>query len=200
MRLLSICTLALLGVVAAAAAPLNDLYVGLDSMRGYAPVYWWFLSDGRFLNALPANGVSAADFNAGCSTHPGFCGAYTLSGNRLSMRYNDGHTQEWTYKPLNGGFMMNYLILAPVQQFPSGTKLNGTWDKPGVGATFYSFHPDGTYSYKFVSAYGTTDQSGTYSISGYSLTLTGQNGGRHMVFPVSGGNLAIDGVVYTKEK
>jgi hypothetical protein len=28
------------------AAGLNNLYFGLDNMRGFAEVYWWFLADG----------------------------------------------------------------------------------------------------------------------------------------------------------
>ena len=119
-RLKTKVTLLLLLTVSAAAtaAPLNGLYFGLDNMRGFAEVYWWFLPDGRVLrDTLPA-GLSADKFDAACQQHSGFCANYTLSGNKLTVQYRTGNSETWSYKPLNGGIQLNYLILTPVEKYP----------------------------------------------------------------------------------
>jgi hypothetical protein len=225
MRLPFICTALLLGAVAAPAATLNDLYFGLDNMRGFSEVYWWFLADGRVLNALPTHGLTPADFDAACSAHTGFCGNYTLNGDKLSIHYKNGSTQDWTFKPLNGGIQLNYLILTPVQKFPAGAKLNGTWSRPFsstvasgpssavtvTAPTFYTFRSDGTYSQNTVAGVDAVSgvkganiadsqnfkAQGAYTVKDNVLTL---GGARHMIFPVAGDNLNIDGMVYTKQK
>ena len=108
------------------AAPLNDLYFGYDMMRS-SEVYWWFLADGRVLNGLPNTGLSQSDFENACASARSRCGNYSLSGTALVIQYRDGRSEKWQYKPLQGGFQMNYLILAPVQKAPA--KLSGTWSR-----------------------------------------------------------------------
>src|SRR5579883_3284429 len=169
----------LCGCLAASAAPLNGLYFGLDNMRGFAEVYWWFLNDGRVLHGLPTSGLTPADFENACKTHPDSCGSYSLAGDKLTIQYRGGRNENWTYKPLNGGFQMNYIILSEVKKYPSGTRLNGTWSRPfsaGAGTagspivitspTFLSFHPDGTFAEKNVT--GVDAKSGFNSSSSQS--------------------------------
>jgi hypothetical protein len=220
--------LVLSGAAASSAAPLNDLYFGLDNMRGFAEVYWWFQADGRVLrNQLPT-GITPAIFDAACQQNPANCGDYTLSGEKLSIKYKNGQTENWTYKVLNGGIQLNYLILTPVKKYPAGTHLNGTWSRafsstahsgPGSNVTvtapsFYTFKPDGTFLLKSIagvdtesnvkgasgSSSQTSDSSGTYAIRDFTLTLT-KNGKseQHVVFPAPGDNLNIDGTVYKKQ-
>ncbi len=198
------------------AAPLNGLYFGLDNMRGFSEVYWWFLSDGRVLrNTLPA-GLKKENFDAACQQHSGFCGTYTLSGDKLTVQYKTGAPENWTYKVLNGGIQLNYLILTPVEKYPAGAKLNGTFDRPfsaKVGntaitsPTFYTFKPDGTFTFLNVTGVETanrggshqTEATGTYTLRDNSLMIV-KNGKteEHMIFPVAGGSLNIDGMVYKK--
>ena len=66
-------TLATLALAACSlsGASLNNLYFGLDNMRGFKETYWWFLADGRFLRGLPATGVTPADFDAACTAGSG---------------------------------------------------------------------------------------------------------------------------------
>jgi hypothetical protein len=228
MRLRLIVILILLGTLSASAATLNGLYFGLDNMRGFAEVYWWFLPDGRVLrNTLPA-GLSPAAFDAACQKNSGFCGTYTLSGDKMTVNIKNGQTENWTYKTLNGGIQLNYLILTPVEKYPAGTHLNGSWSRafsskmhsgPGSNVTvtspsFYTFKPDGTYTFKNIAGVDTestvkgasgassqkTQTSGTYTVRDYTLTLAG--GGKneqHMIFPAPGGNLNIDGIVFKKQ-
>ncbi len=173
----------LLTLIAAAslnAAPLNSLYFGLDNMRGFAEVYWWFLADGRVLrNTLPA-GLTPAGFDAACQPNSGLCGNYTLNGDKLTIQYKIGKSEDWTYKTLNGGIQLNYLILTPVVKYPAGTRLNGTWDRassskvhsgPGSNVsitvpTFYTFKPDGTFT--FLSIAGVDTESRVKGASGSS--------------------------------
>jgi len=188
------------------AAPVNGLYFGLDNMRGFAEVYWWFLPDGRVLRDTLPTGLTADKFDAACRQHSGLCGNYTLSGDRLTLQYKTGNSEIWSYKPLNGGIQLNYLILTPVEKCPAGAKLDGRWDRasanvhssPGSNTTvtyptFYAFRLDGTFT--SVNATGI----GTYTVDNNVLTLI-RNGAseQHMIFPVAGGSLNIDGMVYQK--
>jgi hypothetical protein len=139
------------------------------------------------------------------------------------VKNKDGKTENWTYKTLNGGFQLNYLILTPVEKYPAGARLNGTFSRafsskmPNVtvtAPTFYTFKPDGTYTFKGIAgvdrvstvkgASGASSQqtqySGTYTVRDYTLTLTGAGTNtQHMIFPAPGGNLNIDGMVYKKQ-
>jgi hypothetical protein len=211
----------------AIAAPLNGLYFGLDNLRGFAEVYWWFLPDGRVLrDTLPA-GLTAEKFDAACREHSGFCGTYTVSGNKLTLQYKTGNSETWSYKPLNGGIQLNYLILTPVEKYPPGSKLNGTWERafaanvrvaPGsntaiVSPSFYTFKQDGTFTFQNITGVDSNSKTrganitssqqsqsaGTYTLHDNILMLV-RNGSseQHLVFPVSGGNLNIDGMVYKK--
>ena len=56
-------------------------------------------------------------------------GTYTLNGNQLAIRYQNGQTENYTYKPLQGGMQLIYMIYTPVKKFSAGTKLNGTWSR-----------------------------------------------------------------------
>jgi hypothetical protein len=209
------------------AAPLNGLYFGLDSMRGFAEVYWWFLPDGRVLRDTLSTGLTLDKFDAACRQHSGFCGNYMLNGDKLTLRYKTGNSEIWSYKLLNGGIQLNYLILTPVEKYPAGARLNGSWDRafaatihssPGSNTTitspsFYTFRTDGTFT--FLNVTGTdatakvqganiassqkTQSTGTYTLGSNVLTLV-RNGAteQHMIFPVAGGSLNIDGMVYRK--
>jgi hypothetical protein len=217
----------LLGAASLCASPLNGLYFGLDNMRGFQEVYWWFQPDGRLLRGLPASSLTAADFATACNASPSACATFSLNGNQLAVHYRDGRSETWTYKPLNGGFQLNYLILTPVRKFAAGTRLNGTWSAAysatshtafsRVTATvpaFISFRPDGTFSRRVIAGIDTQSDikgantsssheylsSGTYWLRDYALVLAGTGKSeRHTIFPVAGGNLDIDGRVYTKQ-
>src|SRR5579884_3610128 len=211
-RHISALALLLLGAAAAPAATLNDFYFGVDMMRNYVEVYWWFLPDGRVLNGLPRGGPDPANFDAACNASPQFCGNYTLNGDKLSIHYRSGADQQWTYKPLKGGIHLNYIILTPVARFPAGARLNGTWGRAmtntvatssttGVAINspnFYTFRADGTYTRRTsvevdnmgsasrVDQVKNFESSGAYTLQGYTLTLTGNGGGQHTIFPVAG--------------
>ena len=219
----------LLGSLPAAAATLNNLYFGLDNMRGFAEVYWWFLGDGRVLQGLPTTGIAPEDFENACKANPAVCGTYTLSGAKLAIKYRNGKAEEWAFQTLNGGIQLNYIILTPVQKYAAGTHLNGSWSRPFsskfaassssavtvTSPTFLTFKSDGTYAEKNVTGLDTvsavkgasvtssqtSQATGTYNIKDNILMLV-KNGKseRHMIFPAPGDNLNIDGRVYTKEK
>ena len=214
MRLRVIPALLLLFALPAPAATLNGLYFGLDNMRGFAEVYWWFLADGRVLRNTVPSAVTTAAFDAACQKNSGFCGSYTLSGDKLTVKNKNGQTENWTYKTLNGGIQLNYLILTPVEKYPAGARLNGTFSRAFsaktsntvvTAPTFYTFKPDGTYKFTGITGVDSgnggssqqTQYAGAYTVRDYTLTLSG--GGKneqHTIFPAPGGNLNIDGMVY----
>ena len=198
----------------AQAASLNGLYFGLDNMRGFAEAYWWFLPDGRVLrDTLPA-ALSVDKFDAACQQRSGFCGNYTLSGDKLTLQYKTGNSETWSYKVLTGGIQLNYLILTPIEKYPGGAKLSGTWDRPFsatvhtspgsntaiMSPTFYTFRPDGTFSYLNVTGVDAeskgrganltssrqTQSTGTYTVHDNVLTIV-RNGAteQHLIFPMA---------------
>jgi hypothetical protein len=200
------------------AAPLNGLYFGVDNMRGFAEVYWWFLADGRVLRDTLPTGLTADKFDAACQQHSEVCGNYTLNGDKLTLRYKTVNSETWSYKPLNGGIQLNYLILTPVEKYPAGARLDGSWDRafaasvhssPGLNIataspSFYTFRRDGTFTFLNVpganiTSSQQTQSNGTYTVGNNVLTLV-RNGAteQHMIFPVAGGSLNIDGMVYRK--
>jgi hypothetical protein len=219
----------LLLAAALPAATLNDLYFGLDNMRGFAETYWWFLADGRVLHGLPRTGVTPADFDAACTASPAVCGTYSLTETKLSIKYRSGQAENWTYATLKGGIQLNYLILTPVQKYSAGARLSGTFSRPFssksasgpssavivTAPSFLTFKPDGTYQGRVIAGINavsavkganiaaSTDSewSGTYTVKDNVLMLVrnGQNQ-RHMIFPAPGDNLNIDGQVYKKQK
>lgn len=213
--------------VSASATPLNGLYFGLDNMRGFAEVYWWFLPDGRVLRDVLPAGLGADKFDAACRQHASFCGNYSLTGNKLTLQYRTGNSETWSYKPLNGGIQLNYLILTTVEKYPAGSRLDGTWERAFaanahvsagsntaiISPSFYSFKQDGTFTFSNVTGIDSnsrtkgsnmtssqqTQSTGTYTLRDNVLTLiTNGSSQQHMVFPVAGSNLNIDGMVYKK--
>jgi len=114
----------------------------------------------------------ATKFDAACQQHSGSCGNYTLNGDKLTLQYKTGNSEIWSYKPLNGGIQLNYLILTPVEKYPAGARLNGSWDRalrplstvcraqtPTITSpTFYTFRPDGTFTFLNVTGIDATSK------------------------------------------
>ena len=72
---------------------------------------------------------------------------------------------------------------------------------------FYAFRQDGTFSFRNITGIDSgartssqqTQFAGNYTLRDNALTLfVGGHSEQHMVFPVAGGNLNIDGMVYQK--
>jgi hypothetical protein len=217
----------LLGSLPASAATLNNLYFGLD--RG-AEIYWWFLADGRVMMGLPTTGISPQEFEGACQPAPNNCGNYTLSGDKLTIKYRNGKSEVWPIQVQSDGIMLNYSIpMTPVGKYPAGTRLNGTWDRPftsqfatsgmSVAAvtspTFLTFKSDGTYGEKQMTGLSTgsivngasvtrsqtVQLTGTYTIKDNVLMLVKSGKSeRHFIFPAVGDRLNIDGHLYSKEK
>ena len=169
--------------------------------------------------AFRRRAFSTAVFEATCQAAPSICGKYTLAGDKLDIHYADGKSENYTYKPLTGGMQLNYIIYSPVQKFPAG-KINGSFSRAsamsaGSGSSTLSivaprtitFKPDGTFSESQLvgidgagqTSSSTSNTGGTYTVKDSTLTLN-RNGKTetHLAFPVAGGNLNLDGQVYSK--
>jgi hypothetical protein len=83
------------------AAALNNLYFGLDNMRGFAEVYWWFLADGRVLHGLPKTGLGPEDFESACQNNGGSCGTYAIKDYVLTLVRN-GKSERHMIFPVAG--------------------------------------------------------------------------------------------------
>lgn len=214
----------LLASVSAPAATLNNLYFGFSG----SPFYIWFLADGRIMSGLPTTGIQPQDFENACQPAPAICGTYTLSGDKLTIKYRNGTSQVWPIQvQKNADIFLGQIPMTVVGKYPAGTRLNGTWDRPFsskfatsgssvatvTSPTFLTFKPDGTYGEKSMTNLSTLSKggsvndsqtsqtTGTYTIRDNTLMLA-KNGKseRHFIFPAVGDRLSIDGQLYSKEK
>jgi len=89
----------------------------------------YFLPDGRYLNDVPKEELTARAFEQGCAKYPGDCGKFTVSGGKLNLTPNKGKPWVVDYKPEPAG---NWDIGGiPCQKitavYPANAKLNGRY-------------------------------------------------------------------------
>jgi hypothetical protein len=165
---------------------------------------WYFAPDGRVYQNL-TDGFSAADLAA----HKGPKGTLQLSGNKMSILWSDGKTENSEFERDNGNavaFMWQMGSFVPADPFGDARSLVGRWDGGEsliVGANkvrnaqLLVLNADGTYSWEGAaivsggelddgiqgSAQTTTPLTGTWKLGTYSLTLTGGKTMRRIAFP-----------------
>lgn len=202
------------------AESLNGLYVYMEYQviaRTFAPGHWYFLSDGRYLNAAPEGELSTQAFEKTCEKMQDVCGTYTLSGNTLNLKPKKASAWTAEFKQLGGGNVeINHIACTKVtQHYGPNSKLNGRYTAgAGYGgvmsANAYTFKPDGTVTAEAAgsvrssagSATSAKTISGTYRLSGNTLELTinGQTT-KHLIYELpakDGPQLMIDGRPWKK--
>ena len=109
------------------------------------------------------------------------------------------------YKVKKVLFLLALLLAITLTIASCGSSIVGTWSNSLMGLdTTIQFNNDGTFS---ISALGILAASGTYSVSGNQVTLTLSQAVAGMnftagtsSFTISGDQLVIDGLVYTRQK
>lgn len=167
---------------------------------------WYFAADGTVYQNLE-NGVTPADLAA----HKGPKGTYKLTGDQLEIAWAGKPATKSRFEPDKGGpgFAWDGGLFSPVGpitdlkivagKFEGGESLSHGGNSVMTSHTFV-FRADGTYTREGVaSVKGATSRSvltggatggeaGTWKADGYTIILTGANGGaagRKMAFPWS---------------
>ena len=164
----------------------GTLYSGSS---GYGEnVYYYMFPSGQIVSGCPAGGLENFNYNTYCGGRSNDCGVYSKNGNSFTITWNSGNVLKGKIMA-NGDIDINGSLIAPVKMIPG--KLSGSYDftfntsKISVAETT-KFKEDGTYEVAKVSGYDHNDgkysaesQSslkGRYTINGYTITLTDNNG------------------------
>lgn len=202
--------LAALSIVPALAAGPDGLYLMTRMIPGSSlEISGWYFKNGRVSNR-PTGNLANFDFNAAAKANPDLTGTYTISGKKLIIQWSNGKKAEAEYEPSDHNcFYWDMGSFCPVDPFPANTKLNGTFEggaSAGYGAVAnahtLTLSSNGTYKLSSASSlhsdakggsqlYGgaSGDESGTYTISGTIMTLTGGGKTRQILtFPYDDGS------------
>ncbi|MBS1831337.1 MAG: hypothetical protein JST65_01410, partial [Acidobacteria bacterium] len=127
------------------------------------------------------------------------CGAYTLSGTRLSIRWDNGRIDELAYESVPGeGIRLDGTLYRAASPVAAAT-LTGTWGaagQTGVASTnVYRFAADGTFTFGTASQNGL---GGRFTARGLTLILNYSDGDvrTRTLFAASPSMICIDGEIF----
>lgn len=210
------------GGIAFAATP-DGLYLmtRFNSFSNSLEIKGWYFKNGQ-ATYQPYGNLANYDFKAAAAKCPHAVGSYSISGNSMTINWANGKKSTGKYETKdNGCFNFDLGIFCPAKPFTSST-IDGTFTggaSVGGGAvangTTITFSPNGTYKLNTAGSVSTTgrevgafagsvgSESGTYKLSGTTLTLNGGGRTRQIVsFPYDDGtkgpqprNIFYDGVI-----
>lgn len=151
-----------------------------------------FLPGNRVVRTYPYGGGKEFDLSR---CNPDMCGRYELIGNRMTLRWDNGRTDQWSYEVSGDTVDIDGDRYRPARPVPSG-ELVGSWaDTPG---NVYTFAANGTFSFGGLP--------GRYAVAGLALSLAFQDGSTRTrtLFAAGGGEpvgmLSIDGDAYVRRR
>jgi hypothetical protein len=153
-----------------------------------------FLPGNRIVRTYPYGGGAAFDLSR---CNPDMCGRYELAGDRMTLRWDDGRTDQWSYAASADAVDLDGDRYRPARAVTT-PELVGSW--ADAGGNTYVFAGNGTFSF----GYGGSGLSGRYALQGLALTLTFQDGDTRVrtVFAAGSGDpvgmLSIDGDAYRR--
>ena len=131
-----------------------------------------FLSGSRITRTLPVGRGDVFDL-ARCN--PDMCGTWQMAGEQLSVRWDNGSTDSWSFRRTADGVEVDGALYRPARAL-SQAVLAGTWKGAQTSGdpteNVYTFLPNGTFT---LGAAGKR-LSGRYTITGYALSLTFSDG------------------------
>jgi len=158
---------------------------------------WLFLPGNRVSRVYPYGGTGLFDPSR-CSGDT--CGSYQLEQAQLSVRWDGGRVDKWTFATSDEGISLDGKLLRPARAL-NVASLVGQWSDAGESnGNVYAFADDGRFSF------GTRDQAlgGTYETLGLTLTLRFTDGDvrRRTLFALSGAQpamISIESDVYMRQ-
>jgi hypothetical protein len=159
---------------------------------------WLFLPGNRVSRVYPYGGTGAFDPSR-CSGDT--CGSYQIKGAQLSVRWDNGRVDQWTYAASAEGIRLEGSLYRPARPMTAAS-LAGRWSDAGYGGSnIYTFDGNGRFSF------GTSARAlpGTYQVQGLTLTLKFADGDerRRTLFAASAGEpvgmISVESEVYARK-
>ena len=201
-----------------ATSTVGELYSG-SSVNGN--VYYYFLPSGKVLLSCPGGGLENFDGNNYCATYPNNCATYTKDGTMLNLKWNDNSTKTGKISA-NGDIEIDGTLIGLVQRVPNNLSASYEFTSNDHGisiAETTKFNSDGTFQVEHVggidindgrhdgqnSAEFNSSHSGKYTISGFTITMTENNGNitNHTIYAIEKGSnpefLGWDGIFLSRK-
>lgn len=175
----------------AQTAPDGALYLRTYTWTGpygtSLDISWLYFGNDGVLIRDPQNGVNPPDAE---KENAGNTGTWKLEGDKMLIKWRDGKEESWSYEKEKGDFsIINGGIVTLQSGMPANYRLEGRYAAssalPNVSNTqTLTFKKDGTFtmnstgaiSMPETSAISSSDNAGTYTITGNTLTLKFNNG------------------------
>jgi hypothetical protein len=159
---------------------------------------WLFLPGNRVSRVYPYGGTGLFDPSR-CSGDT--CGSYQIKGAQLSVRWDGGRVDQWSFAASAEGIRLDGRLYRPARAMTAAS-LVGRWSDAGNGGSnIYTFDGNGRFSF------GTSARAlpGTYKVQGLSLTLNFADGDvrRRTLFAASAGEpvgmISVESEVYARK-
>ena len=156
---------------------------------------WLFLPENRITRVHPYGGRMFDPSR--CS--PDTCGSYAISSKKITVHWDGGSLENWTFETTTDGIQLNNSAFRPARPMTAAA-LIGKWS--AAGGNVYRFDANGRFSFGADSAPGL---GGTYRVQRLTLTLTFDDGdmrhrtlfGASAVEPI--GMISVDGETYARK-
>ena len=176
----------------------KGLYLRLESTYwnsrlSYEQRHYYFPAAGKIYDGVPAGGLDNFSWDNARKAEPKNCGSYRISGGKMETDWGGGRartSQKFAWK--ENGFELDGLYNDHVGSFDKGQKLLGAYgagSSVGGGAYTYvasarslSFKPDGTFTGGAVGSFSTAGSRSGREVSGGSSS---QDSG---TYKLTGGN------------
>jgi hypothetical protein len=159
---------------------------------------WLFLPGNRVSRVYPYGGTGLFDPSR-CSGDT--CGSYQIRGAQLSVRWDGGRVDQWTFAASAEGIRLDGRLYRPAGAMTAAS-LVGRWSDAGNGGSnIYTFDGNGRFTF------GTSARAlpGTYQLKGLTLTLSFADGDvrRRTLFAASAGEpvgmISVESEVYARK-
>lgn len=202
----------------AATASTGDVYLRTTIFRGLH-ISWVYLGKDGVIVMDPKHGVNPINLAAEKQDNPAYTGTYKLAGDKLLITWQNGKSAEWgiefddkkAISAIDGG------LATKQPPLPADYRIEGKFSARAstanlLSSTTLTFSKDGTFTQGSFGGVSTADTgatsqsstSGTYTISGNTLTLTFADGKKtHSVITIMDLGkryLVIDSAYYPQEK
>lgn len=162
-----------------------------------------FLPGNRIARTFPYGGGDTFDLAARCL--PDTCGSYQLDGGTLSVRWDNGQADRWTFAVAGNEITLDGTTFRPARPMTEAT-LAGEW--AGAGDTGNPFLNGYRFERGGVFTFGSGEKNpatGRYRLQGLTLTLTFADGtvSRRTLFAAGKtepiGLISVEGEIYKRK-
>jgi hypothetical protein len=157
-----------------------------------------FLPGNRISRTFPFGGGNAFDPSR---CNPDMCGSYRLEAGQLTVRWDNGRTDRYTFASAADGIEIDGALFKPARAMTEAG-LVGEWADAGNPlSNVYRFERDGSFSFGLAQG----GVKGRYRVEGLTLILAFQDGTeqRRTLFAASSGEpvgrISVEADVYTRK-